>query len=172
MSSSWRRCPECSLFCQHPPASGRCPKCGHTLPSTTPPCWYYATGNQKHGAVSLPQFQDVVSEGVIRPTTMLLRDGSQRWDTAESIPELRFPPPLASLPGSLPPFIPVDPLGKLAAHRCLLVVVALVFFVILIVVGFGIWKSSQATPRVVSVNTGNEPPPNTEKPVVEKKAKE
>src|SRR5271154_3369534 len=59
--------------------------------------WFYVQDKKKMGPVSLVQLRDLVAQGQIGRTDMLLQGGTTRWLTAESVEGL-FPGAPEELP--------------------------------------------------------------------------
>jgi hypothetical protein len=50
--------------------------------------WYYADGKEKLGPFSFGQLRETALRGQLRPTSMIWREGTQKWMTADSMPSL------------------------------------------------------------------------------------
>jgi hypothetical protein len=53
------------------------------------PRWYYMTGREKRGPVSLERLRALVAAGVLRPTDEVWQEGSADWLAVASVPELQ-----------------------------------------------------------------------------------
>lgn len=63
--------------------------------------WYYAEGKQKLGPINANELRELAAAGRVQPTTMVLKEGAQRWVQADSIQGLFAPSP--SSDGPAPP---------------------------------------------------------------------
>ncbi len=52
---------------------------------TTPMQWYYAIGDQRHGPVEQAEFDRLVSEGTIKPETLVWRQGMAAWQPRSAV---------------------------------------------------------------------------------------
>lgn len=57
-----------------------------------PPVWYYRQGGREYGPITESELRRLASQGDIRPTDHLWREGSPHWTPAHSVKDL-FPTP-------------------------------------------------------------------------------
>lgn len=50
--------------------------------------WFYAQNRQKIGPLSWQALKDQAAAGILRPSDMILRDGTGRWQRADSVEDL------------------------------------------------------------------------------------
>jgi uncharacterized protein YkwD len=67
------RCPSCRGLVNIPPAAGR---------------WYYASGRQRLGPLTLDGLRGLASAGRLAPADMVLQEGTFKWLAAGSVPGL------------------------------------------------------------------------------------
>jgi hypothetical protein len=83
-----------------------CPQCHgqFTMPASVDkePSWFMAMDKKKLGPFNQAQLKAMIPYGQIQPSTMVLREGEQRWTTAGSVGEI-FP---AAVPQKIPEVIP------------------------------------------------------------------
>jgi S1-C subfamily serine protease len=60
--------------------------------------WYYAKDKKKHGPLPAEELRALLRRGVLRPTDMVLQEGTVRWVPASTLPES---PPQEAAPPSL-----------------------------------------------------------------------
>jgi tetratricopeptide (TPR) repeat protein len=95
--------------------TGLCPNCRGTggPPGTTvaEPGWFYASNRQKHCPVARTELARLAAAGRLKPTDMVLREGTTQWVQAQSVdgvfpdhaPRAVAPPPLPPTTAAPPP---------------------------------------------------------------------
>jgi WD40 repeat protein len=109
---------EIRLFCSgHHPLPKRCL---FTEVQTMAQNWYVAEGRHKLGPFSPSQLRQLVATGRVQPTTMVLREGTQRWVQSGSIKGLFLPIPDHRPAVPLPPREAPPPLTPVPAQSDIL----------------------------------------------------
>jgi len=63
------------------------------LAGTTRAAWYYTSGEEQRGPVSLLELRRMVSQGVVAPTDLAWKDGMPDWTAVGAVPELQVTSP-------------------------------------------------------------------------------
>ena len=79
--------------------------------------WYYAHDGKQMDAVPMKELQRLASDGVLKPTDMLWKEGMPRWVRANSLAELSFSAPTGALHRNIngPNYSPAVSENELAA---------------------------------------------------------
>ncbi len=62
--------------------------------------WYFANNNERQGPVSEAEFQSLVQQGIIRPDTLVWRQGMGNWQPYAQV-AATLPPPMPLVPSDL-----------------------------------------------------------------------
>ncbi|GIW81919.1 MAG: hypothetical protein KatS3mg105_3726 [Gemmatales bacterium] len=91
MTSQWVTCPHCQTMSLTTGDCSECPSCGKAFSAIpTSPRWFYVRDKKKQGPVSEFELKKLAAEGRLTATDMVLREGTTRWQSADSIDGL-FP---------------------------------------------------------------------------------
>ncbi|PTY08248.1 RDD family protein [Opitutaceae bacterium EW11] len=71
--------------------------------------WYYAINGQRQGPVTEAEFEQLLRDGVIRPDTLVWRQGMANWQRHGDVAPAAAPTPAASSAGSVTPDGTVKP---------------------------------------------------------------
>jgi uncharacterized RDD family membrane protein YckC len=74
--------------------------------------WFYAEAGQQKGPVSDDEFEQLVQQGAVQPSTFVWRDGMTKWETLASVRSGLKPPPVA------PHTAAVTPAGHTICAEC------------------------------------------------------
>jgi tetratricopeptide (TPR) repeat protein len=90
MAALWTTCARCKLVFQTDgPARSLCLNCarqGQSQASTVAePAWFYAQNKEKHGPVPRDELHRLAAAGRLKPTDMVLQDGTKTWIPASSV---------------------------------------------------------------------------------------
>ncbi len=76
--------------------------------------WYYAVSGETKGPASEEEFQSLIAQGVITPTTLVWKEGMAAWQPLSQIGQ----PPAANLPPVLAPASGQAPGGGAVCSQC------------------------------------------------------
>jgi serine/threonine protein kinase/thiol-disulfide isomerase/thioredoxin len=104
MPTTWLTCSHCQVQFESDPtradSNSTCPSCSRKGTLADHSVWFYARDRQKHGPIPLGQLRRLAVNGQLRPTDMVLKQGTSLWQPASAVEKL-FPPQTAIVPAAV-----------------------------------------------------------------------
>jgi serine/threonine protein kinase len=88
MAGAWQNCSKCGVLFQSASGSALCVRCngtGSAFATVAEPGWFYAVNRQKRGPVARSELARLAVAGQLKPTDMVLREGTTTWMKASDV---------------------------------------------------------------------------------------